>query len=275
MLSKDRKKTLAELAEFIALENNNSHIIDVRKIAKDNDITFTYGNYEDSFDGLLQYIREQDQFHIYCNLDRLGSQDAPRARFTFAHELGHYFIDEHRAILKYGKVNAHQSMCEFESEALVEKEADFFASRLLMPTLLVRNYLKKKQLGLEVVSKFSAQFQVSLTAAAIRTVEESNKGCCIIKWNNEGIGWRFVSPVWISEGFNTASLNLAAIPKDSALGQLLNYANAATLNIVEKGSTASMWFRNISPASMKNIILKEQAISLGRFGYLTFLFEDE
>ena len=42
-------------------------------------------------------------WHIYCNLDCVGQKDSPRARFTLAHELGHYYIDEHRNALVAGR----------------------------------------------------------------------------------------------------------------------------------------------------------------------------
>lgn len=54
-------------------------------------------------------------------------------RFTLAHELGHYFIDQHRRGLEEGKVRSHGSVVEFESELPIEQEADTFAASLLMP----------------------------------------------------------------------------------------------------------------------------------------------
>src|ERR1035438_576059 len=44
-----------------------------------------------------------------------------------------HFIDEHRNGLASGRVLAHPSKCEYESDLEVEMEADTFASNLLMP----------------------------------------------------------------------------------------------------------------------------------------------
>jgi hypothetical protein len=40
----------------------------------------------------------------------------------------------------------------------------------------------------------------------------------------------------------------------------------------QTGSTVSLWFPFVKDASSRNAILIEQAMSLGRFGVLTFLY---
>ena len=40
------------------------------------------------------------------------------------------------------------------------------------------------------------------------------------------------------------------------------------------GSTASLWFPFLVESSSRSVILHEEAVSLGRFGVLTFLYPD-
>ncbi len=42
----------------------------------------------------------------------------------------------------------------------------------------------------------------------------------------------------------------------------------------EAGSTASFWFPFMKPGDPMDVVLIEQAISLGRFGVLTLLFPE-
>src|SRR3989442_9325036 len=131
-LSAVREQEIAELAEAIAEEYFPNARVDPLAIVKTKGITISFGHYGDSFDGLLEH--RHGRFHIYANLNRIDHTDSPRARFTLGHELGHYFIDEHRNALAEGLAPSHPSICEYESDLPVEREADHFSSNLLMPT---------------------------------------------------------------------------------------------------------------------------------------------
>src|SRR5258706_3391311 len=99
-LSPTREQEIAELAEAIADGYFPAKRIDPLAIIQAKGITTSFGHYRDTFDGLLEHQR--GRFHIYANLDRVEQADSPRARFTLGHELGHYFIDEHRNALTRG-----------------------------------------------------------------------------------------------------------------------------------------------------------------------------
>ena len=126
-----RAGQIAELAEAVADEHCPALPVDPAKIARAKRITISFGDYgEHTFDGLLEHLDRRH--HIYCNTQRVGDPAGPRARFTLAHELGHFFIDEHRRSLEAG-IDPHPSQCEYESPILAEQEADMFAANLLMP----------------------------------------------------------------------------------------------------------------------------------------------
>lgn len=62
-INDNRKREIAELAEYIANEYCPSTIVDPEIIARGSGITFNYGEYGDAFDGLLEH--ESGDFHIY------------------------------------------------------------------------------------------------------------------------------------------------------------------------------------------------------------------
>src|SRR5437773_1792618 len=91
-LSQERRHEIADLAELVAEEYYPSSRVEPFAIALLKGLTVSFGHYEDAFDGLLEH--RSGRFHIYCNLERVERRDGPRARFTLAHELGHFYLDE-------------------------------------------------------------------------------------------------------------------------------------------------------------------------------------
>ena len=164
-----RRKELEDLADFIATENGIRVPVNVVKIAEDNGISYSLNDYQDYFDGMLEC--EDGDFHIYINNRGKFSINTPRIRFSFAHELGHYFIDEHRLVLEEGKSLHHPSKYTFsEQRDPVEKEADYFASCLLMP----RGVFGKEcggKFSFEKLDVLRKRFGTSLQATASRYME--------------------------------------------------------------------------------------------------------
>ena len=118
MIHKHRKRVISSLAQDIAETYCSNGIITPEIIASDNEISFNYGFYGDSFDGLIEQLN--GSFHIYINLSKVKQTTNTRSRFTFGHELGHYFLDEHRLALDAGKTPSHPSTCNFSSKTLLE-----------------------------------------------------------------------------------------------------------------------------------------------------------
>ena len=268
-LSAEREDEIAQLAEFIAEDRYPAKRVEPESIAKAEGIGVIPGHYEDAFDGMLEH--DADRFYIYCNLDRVGSLSAPRARFTLAHELGHYFIDEHRNALKSGQVPTHASYCDHESKNPIELEADHFASSLLMPSERFRRRAKNLATGLEGIRQLAGEFGTSLTSAAIRYTKLDITTCIIIKWDKEGYGWKWLSPSAYESRWRKTIEQPAQLIPSSATERIISGDADAENDIQRTGSTASCWFPFISAGSNRDCILLEEAMSLGRFGALTLL----
>lgn len=243
--------------------------IDPLAIIRARGITDSFGEYGDAFDGLLEWRSEG--FHVFCNLARVGHPDSPRARFTLGHELGHYFIDEHRNALVAGVAPAHPSFCDYQSSRLVEVEADCFASALLMPWTRFRGSVRKSgKQGLAAIVDLADEYQTSITATALRYLRyEDASPCIVVKWNRDGYAWKRLSTEAYAQGFRSTVDDVRQLPHNCPTARALA---GKSEGVVEAGTTAAHWFPAVKHGAQANAIFIEQAISLGRFGALTFLF---
>jgi len=271
-LSNERYSEIAELAEIVALDHCPKDRIDPESIARAIGLTISYGKYQDCFDGLLEHL--SGRFHIYCNLDRIESPNSGRAHFTIAHELGHYFIDEHRNALAAGVVPSHPSFCEHESEFLVEKEADYFASNLLLPEKRFRVACRGKKVGLGSILALANLFGTSVTSTALRYTQLDIVPCAVFKWANNKLQWKWMSTDTFRAKFGSTFQIAAELPPDSPTARALRGETQSSQSYLEAGTTVSAWFRHIQDSGYRNDILIEQAISLGRFGVLTFVYPE-
>jgi len=175
MIPLHRKTQISKLAEYIANEFSDRNLTLLNKIAKFEDVPLHFDNYENAFDGMLLYDTDSNDFHIHINIDNGNRQDSKRGRFTLAHELGHFFLDEHRLGLKYGLLEPHASFHNINQKSIIEEEADYFASCLLMPRDKFRNHSVEykrqsgnKKFSLDTLLNLSESFQTSILSTLIR-----------------------------------------------------------------------------------------------------------
>ena len=171
-LSKGRQLQIAELAEFIAVENSTGRQTDLEAIRASEDLQLHYDHYEGAFDGML--VADGSEFHVHVDLDSGNHPGQRRSRFTVAHEFGHYFIDEHRLGLLSGAIEPHGSRQNIKSQEPIEIEANYFASCLLMPKARFRSSLTSRKFSAAVIEKVVDDFDVSFPAATIRFASAGN-----------------------------------------------------------------------------------------------------
>ncbi len=98
--------------------------------------------------------------------------------FTIAHELGHYFIDDHPlAILTDGK---HFSRSGYISKDRYEQEADAFATELLMPWKLIEPLIRANAGGFQTIKAIADGCESSLLASAIRYTQIARECVAVI-----------------------------------------------------------------------------------------------
>jgi hypothetical protein len=272
IVSADRACEIAELAEAVAAEHCPRGRVEPEPIARAKGITLSFGQYGEAFDGMLEH--RAGRFHIFCNVDRAGQRGSPRGRFTLAHELGHYYIDEHRNALAAGRVAAHASQCEYESPILAEQEADLFAANLLMPAGRFGAKGRGATPGLAGVLSLAQAFGTSLTATAIRYAACDVLPCAVVKWDWGGCAWKHLSSATFQARFRRTVDTPSELAEGSPTARALAREAPAEGDFIQAGTTAAAWFPRVRAGEFRDVILIEQAIGLGRYGVLTFLYPE-
>lgn len=186
-ISEYRKKGLSDLAEFIADDYFPDTFVCPHKLAKKYGISCSFNDYGNAFDGLLEH--QSGRFHIYLNSNNVKHIYEPRVRFTLAHELGYYLIDEHRNALKSGLTPSHPSFTNFSSDNEVELEADFFASSLLMPKSRLIKDVNRRKFTFNIIEELATKYQTSITATLIKFASIGNHPIMIVCSINKIIKW--------------------------------------------------------------------------------------
>jgi len=157
------------------------------------------------YDGQLEYHPKKNRFLLFYNTKYNRGcppgEHHPRTRFSISHELGHYYLTAHRAFLMRTRT-AHPSSSEFRNNVLVEREADAFASGLLLPRHLFEHVVNEgdKELTASRVQKMADDFQVSYLSAVIRAVRLSGCPCGVVGLREGKRAWSFVSAPLVEAG---------------------------------------------------------------------------
>lgn len=206
--------SLNELASGISDFYFPNSQIDPTVIAEKKGITYSFGNYGQAFDGLLE--QENGGFHIFINNDKVGHAYTEKARFTFAHELGHYFIDDHRSALLKGLSPSHCSLTGFKSRNKAERQADFFASCLLMPEERFRKYCTGKIFEFRIILELSKKFGTSVSSTALRFCSIGSHPIMVVYAFDNKIRW-----YWSSNDFPFKFLKYGKdrLPEDTVAGE--------------------------------------------------------
>lgn len=127
-------KTINAAEKIIAeIKEKNGKIkfpIDPFEILKSKKVLITFSDF-DKLEGLLLYDTQKESI-VSINLNR----PVTRQRFTAAHELGH--------IILHTEINGTNFLCPiYGMKSPIEKEADDFASHLLMPTDELEKMIEK------------------------------------------------------------------------------------------------------------------------------------
>ena len=245
------------------LHKDTKFPIDLNRIIQaEGNIRTRPANYGEKFNGRIEYIPEKKIFILYHPATVTG-----RTRFSIAHELGHFYIPEHRNLLLTGK--SHNSHSGFISEKRLEREADEFASYLLIPQSYFKKLLSQKTfLTLKDLLELSNQLQVSATAMAIRYVNMTPEPCGIIL-SQEG-KQKFY---WASEemeyiGFKWRGCR--SIPPNSATSEAAKNQGSGRVFENEKESDSSVWFSS----RKRECELWEEAFPLGYTGLVLTMLSD-
>lgn len=266
-LPSERAREIAELAEAIADEYFPAGKIAPEQVANRKGIPLIYDHYEDAFDGMIEY--EDGHFYIHCNLDRENVLNSPRGRFTVSHELGHYFIDEHRNALASGRVNPHPSFTDVNAgELRVEREANLFGSHLLMPAARFAAALPRARKRLSGIQDLAAKFVVSVTCAAIRYVETEVEPSVMVHLSPDARMWSRASATFRAAPYGRVMNTARQVRADAPTG-ICRALTGKQSGVIGAKVAASTWFPALRRGG--DFQLREEAMTLGRYGVLALL----
>lgn len=267
-LQLSRRLELAELAEtVVGIHSPHDGPVCLDKILEENGIRLHTGDYAEDFDAVL--IPRERRFHIHLNLRKVnGDRNAKRARFSIAHELGHFFIDEHRTRLLSS--NPEPSVCGlFDSnESNEEDEADNFAANLIMPPSRFKAAASKTWSPLDVILNLAQEFDTSVTATALQFMNHVSDRSTVIRWTPDGeMAWAIPGVGYRTEGYrNVLFKNRDKLPKDSATGRVMSGKDHDT-GVLDMATV----FQNVALDGHRNLLVTEEAIALGDYGFMTIL----
>lgn len=167
-------KEAIKLTQFWQKLGPNTYPLDISKLIEGvigspdfTDRLLTKIGRFDSFEGCLARTIGTNTWTILLNS---SSGNSRRRRFTFAHELGHFMC--HRSIQNRFE-DTDKTLNDFTNS--LEKEANEFASWLLMPANIIREEFGTMPWCTQYLSILAARFECSLQACAIRYVALSSR----------------------------------------------------------------------------------------------------
>ncbi|WP_131111620.1 ImmA/IrrE family metallo-endopeptidase [Sulfuricystis thermophila] len=147
---------------------------------------------DEAFEGLL--ARDPDDPEVW-GIAYNGTVSRERQRFTIAHELGHFVLHRDRQPRFHcDKESVHSG---HETMRRIEREADDFASNLLMPGDRLREWVSDQRIDLHVLSAIAQRFEVSFEALCIRFIKFTSQRSILVYWDNGYVKyeWRSSSAV--------------------------------------------------------------------------------
>ncbi|AOS82063.1 MULTISPECIES: ImmA/IrrE family metallo-endopeptidase [Hydrogenophaga] len=134
---------------------------------------------DDAFEGML--ARDPNDHEVW-GIAYNGKSRPERQRFTIAHELGHFILHRSRQqSFNCDKQSVHTGIDTLRD---IEREADDFASNLLMPGDLLRAWISSQRIDFHVLGDIAKRFQVSLEALCIRYIKFTTERAILVYWDN-------------------------------------------------------------------------------------------
>jgi len=181
-----------------------------------------------------------NNFYIHLNTDCGNNLNTQRGRFTLAHELGHYFIDAHRIGLQSGNLSPHPSTTNKKQFNSIEREADYFASCLLMPEARFHHDIFRKKFSYKLIEELAKEYMVSITACAFRFAQIGNHPIMIVYAENGNVIWKIESDDFPYKWL----LYDKKVPENSVMGEYMTQSNIRDTYKTEQ-VWAIDWFNSV------------------------------
>jgi Zn-dependent peptidase ImmA (M78 family) len=184
-----------------------------------------------------------------------GIPELGRKRFAIAHEIGHWELHKDQPPLSICTADDVNDFGKLSREV----EANAFAGSLLMPTQLMSPKCWEATPDLEMVCNLSTEFGTTVTATAVRFVEECRQTCVAVFSQDRKVKWwraRGGDRVWLQAGYSVDERSSAWEPSGRAEMEQVD---------------TDAWFPDWKDWRAQDVY--EQSMVLGRYGtVLTLLW---
>jgi len=261
---------IENLAEKVLKKYSTCLPVEPLEIAKKLTLKVLFEPYENYFRGNILLLGRE--FYILLNSEILKDINYTGARYTLAHELGHYFIKTHRDRIKKGEPLAFSGKeVNSENKKIIEREAEQFAASLLMPRIKVINYFKNtKSRGFELVIGIKSFFNVSMTSAAIRYNRLNLTPSITVSWSLKGIIGKGVSEKFLELLNNDYSLQIKINPDRPKYDEEEIINKESGIKYYRSITPLSSWVYDVPKGISNEIFLIEETLYY-KHGNLTVL----
>lgn len=111
----------------------------------------------------------------------------PKKNFVLAHEIGHFRL--HKNIERIYS-DTDRTLYDWYKHGIQEKEANEFASELLMPHVHFKKFIGNEKLNIDLIRRASIHFGTSLTTTFLRYMDHGKYPLMVIYMENEKIKWK-------------------------------------------------------------------------------------
>lgn len=170
IISPERKEYLKQLSTDILSKTGQQVPVDLHAIADYLNVQYWYGDFKNEF--MAELLFDGSEFYIAINNISEFDKDYGLFRYSFAHELGHYLIPEHRqGLMDFHKKMPPNTWATHDFGFVSEREAEYFAACLLMPEEEMKKYFGIENYSPSGFMKLRDHFKVSLMAILLRYVD--------------------------------------------------------------------------------------------------------
>lgn len=128
-----------------------------------------------------------------------------RSRFTLAHEIGHILIARDETVAR----RTHQ----LEGDD-IETLCDWIAASILMPRRWIVQFARRDRYNLSNLRLVANKANVSMSAAAVRLAEVSDRTCVLLRWQRSPKRWLVIGQAAVPKEY---SGGIQATPETSAV----------------------------------------------------------
>lgn len=191
-------------------------------------------------------------------------QEPGQARFTIAHELGHYCNDPEFRMKMFSCGLTDLSI--FKSSATIENEANEFAAEMLMHRPWFNEFIIKRHVSMDMIKEVAEYFSVSLTAAVLRYAKIGKYPVAVIMSKEGVVKWRFISEYfpykWLPIGYKLRSESAA-----------YDYFQGNEVQTCEDLVPAHTWFSDDRKCDGSTYLHEQNVVMKNYESVLTLLWE--